>query len=131
MGDLNRLVADFDAVPSDMVKPLTSAIKFTATEVKKNAAKKVGSREWFAPAAAGIDYDVTASTREGLEAEVGYNKARRDAAKLGNLAEFGAPNSPNSLAPGNELQRALHENEPDFVKGITKAIDDTLKKRGL
>lgn len=128
--DLYRLAADLDAVPAETVPNLKKALGITSGKVKKAAQAKVKARKHFKQAAAGIDYEVKAA-RDGLEADVGYNKDRSDTAKLGNLVEFGAPGSKNALTPGNELQRSLKENEADFLTGIEKAAGDALRKRGL
>jgi hypothetical protein len=130
LSELNKLAADLGTVAGKAGPKLRSAIEYTSVEVKKGAQQKVGRRKHFKQAAAGIDYEVK-SGLTGIEAEVGYSKDRSDAAKLGNLVEFGAPGSKNALTPGNELQRSLKENEGDFLTGIEKAAGDALRKRGL
>lgn len=132
--ELDRLAADLGDVPAEAEKTLKSALQFTATRVKRGAARKVSGRRHFAGAAAAIDYEMKGFTGFGahvLEVEVGYNESRGGASKLSNLIEFGAPGSPNALTPGNELQRTLHEEEEDFVRGIGRALDDAHRKAGL
>lgn len=127
--ELDKLTADLGTVPPEAVKNLRSAVQVTAFRVKKGAAEKVGRRKHFRQAAAAITYD-TAESKSGVEAEIGYDKDR-DTGKLGNLVEFGAPGAPNALTPGNELATALHDEEPDFVRGVEKALDDAHRKAGL
>lgn len=131
--DLNRLAADLELASKDIGPFLDSAIKFTSVRVKRGAARKVSRRRHFRQAAAAIDFDVKHFKGFGahvIESEIGYDKDKA-AGQLGNLVEFGAPNSPNALAPGNELVTTLHEEEPDFIRGVEKAVDDAMRKAGL
>lgn len=131
--ELNRLAADLESVPKNIPKFLESALKFTSVRIKRGAARKVGRRRHFKQAAAAIDFDVKHFKGFGaniIQSEIGYSKDRA-AGQLGNLVEFGAPGSPNALTPGNELVSTLHEEEPDFVKGVERAVDDAHKKAGL
>jgi hypothetical protein len=139
--DLDRLAADLESVPKNIGPFLESAIKFTSVRIKRGAARKVGRRRHFKQAAAAIDFDVKHFKGFGAEvvqSEIGYNKDKvvgegkwRTPGNLGNIIEFGAPGSTNSLTPGNELVTTLHEEEADFVSGIEKAVDDAHKKAGL
>jgi hypothetical protein len=127
--ELYKLAADLDAAAADIQKPLKTALNVTSMKVKKSAQAKVRGRKQLGQAASAITFDVT--TRAGeVESEIGYDKSRA-VGKLGNLIEFGAPASGNSLSPGNELQTSLHEEEADFIRGIEIAIDDALKSKGL
>jgi hypothetical protein len=131
--DLDRLAADLESVPKNIGPFLESAVKFTSVRIKRGAARKVGRRRHFKQAAAAIDFDVKhfkGFGAEVIQSEIGYNKDK-DEGRLGNLVEYGAPGSPNALTPGNELVTTLHEEEPDFVSGIEKAVDDSLRKAGL
>lgn len=131
VSELTALAADLGKVP-DVAGPfIRSAVQFTATNVKKDAAKAVGaSTKGWKPAAGGIDYDIKADAGEksSLTAEVGYNLAK-PAAHLGNLREFGAPGE--NLAPHNDLANALEKNQDDFQKGLEIALRDAEKKAGL
>lgn len=152
--ELNQLAADLGEVRGNLGPFLNSAVQFTSREIKKDAAKKVGKRKYFKSAAAAIDYDINVShsiASSQIESEIGYNKSS-GGGKLGNLVEFGAPNaiphmnvrshgrwisirvpgaSPRPLPPGNELSTALHDNEKDFVKGISDASADAEREAGL
>lgn len=131
--EIDRLAADLESVPKNVGPFLTSAFHFTSVNIKRAASRKVGRRKHFKQAARAIDYDLKRFSGFGarvLESEIGYDK-HKPAGELGNLVEFGAPNSPNALTPGNELLQALRENEADFQYGIEKAVDDAMKKAGL
>lgn len=130
--DLNRLAADLESVPKTITPFLESALKFTSVRIKRGAARKVQRRKRFKGAAKAIDFDLKRFSGFGanvIESEIGYDKAKGGA--IGSLAEFGAPGSPNALAPGNELATTLHEEEADFIRGIERAVDDAQKKAGL
>lgn len=131
--DLSRLAADLDAAADDIEPFVVSAVKFTSVRIKRGAGRRVSRRRHFKQAAQAIDFDVTRFRGFGaavVKSEIGYDKGRT-AGALGNLIEFGAPGSANALAPGNELVATLREEEPDFIRGIGRAVDDSLKKRGL
>lgn len=131
--EVYSLAADLGKVP-ELADPLIeSAVKFTSVRIKRGAAQKVGRRRHFRKAAAAIDFDVKRFRGFGvsiIQSEIGYNRDKK-IAPLGSLVEFGAPGSPNALTPGNELQTTLHEEEADFVKGLSKALEDAEKKAGL
>lgn len=136
--ELTRLAADLESAPKNIDRLLVSALKFSSVNIKRAAARKVGRRKHFKQAAATIDFEVKHFSGFGvniIQSEVGFDKHKSIGGKfpgaLGNLTEFGAPGSPNSLTPGNELATSLHENEADFVRGIERAVDDSLKKAGL
>lgn len=126
--EVNDLARDLGDAPAKAGPFINSAVKVTALKVKRAAAKKVsrGARSWRAAAQA-IDFDVTTFQGFGqsvIKAEVGYEKDK-PAGPLGNLREFGAPDSPNGpLGPHNDLAASLEENEADFERGLEKAIVD-------
>lgn len=131
--ELNLLAADLDSVPEKSGPFIRAAVEVSARNVKDDAGGRVSGRKHFKQAASAIDYELKGFQGFGstvLQAEVGYNKDR-PAGRLGNLVEFGAPGSANHLAPGGELQAALHGNEDDFVRGLERAVDDGLKASGL
>jgi hypothetical protein len=131
--ELTKLAADLGTVSGKAGPKLRSAIEYTSVAVKKGAQQKVGKRRHWRQAAAAIDYEVKASASVGgssITSEIGYDKDK-PAGKLGNLVEFGAPGSPNALTPGNELQTALHEQEADFERGLSIAIQQAEREAGL
>lgn len=128
--ELEKLAADLGEVASTAGPFINSAVQFTSNEVVKASRKKVRRRKHFGQAAPAIDYEITTVFGQVIQSDIGYNKDL-DPGKLGWLIEYGAPDSPNALTPGNELQRSLHENEDDFVKGLSIALMDAEKKAGL
>jgi hypothetical protein len=128
--ELDRLAADLGKV-ADSIEPFVkSALNVTSLKVKRAAQEKVGRRRHFRQAAGAITFDVEAR-RGGFFSDIGYDKRRGAGALLGNLVEYGAPNSANALTPGNELATSLRENEADFVYGIERAEEDARRKAGL
>lgn len=132
--ELTSLAADLGQVPATAGRFINSAVQVTSGKIAKAARSKVGRRRHFKQAAAGIDYEIkveASAAGSSITSEIGYDKAKTDAAKLGNLVEFGAPGAANALAPGNELVTSLQEQEGDFVRGLLKATEDAERKAGL
>jgi len=151
--ELNTLAADLGEVSRNAGPNIRKAVEVTSRNVKDAANESVRSSRasWSKPLAGAIDYEITAEAGAGgsfIESEVGYNQSRYgDRAKLGNLREFGAPNAPSGFfskgtfipipgsraprAPHNDLANALHENENDFVDGLSKALRDAEREAGL
>ena len=130
--ELNSLAADLGEVAANAGPLIRSAVEVTSGRVKKDAreAVKSGASQWKALPGA-IDYEVTVDAGLGgssITSEIGYSK-ERPAGRLGNLREFGSP--AKSLAPHNDLANALHANEADFERGLSKAAEDAEKKAGL
>lgn len=126
---LDKLAADLGAASVEAAPFVRKAVEVTARHVKDDTRKVVAADKFFKGIAHAIDYDIN-DQLGGVEAEIGYNKDIR-AGRLGNIREYGAPGSPNSVAPHNDLTTALTRNQADFVKGIEIAAADGLKARGL
>lgn len=126
--EVDALVADLGEAPDTVGPFVNSALQFTANNVKKAAQRSVsnGDKSWRS-AVRSISYGVTTFLgfgRSVLKVEVGYEKDER-AGALGNLREFGAPDSPaGPLAPHNDLAIALEANEIDFIRGVERAGAD-------
>ena len=127
--ELMQLAADLEHGGEAISGNVRKAVQVTSHKIKEDARASVRGRKGLGHAANAITYDTTES-RSGVEAEIGYDKGR-GAGKLGNLIEFGAPNSGNHLAPSHDLGNALLNNEDDFVHGLEKAVDDALNASGL
>lgn len=130
--ELMELAADIDSASTALPKYLAKALGVTSKKVKESAQDRVRGRKHFKQAASAIDYELDgySGTSSGMSSEIGYNKGQ-PAGNLGNLVEFGAPSSGNSLAPGGELQAALTENEGDFVRGVEAAAADAMREANL
>lgn len=127
--ELMHLAADLEQGGEAISANVRKAVQVTSHKIKEDAKASVRGRRGLGHAANAITYDTTESL-DGVEAEIGYDKGR-GAGKLGNLIEFGAPNSGNQLAPSHDLGNALLNNEDDFVHGLEKAVDDALNASGL
>lgn len=136
MGDdfseLMALEADIEHAADALPKYLRKALDVTSMKVKKDAQATVKGRKGLGHAAGAIDYELEGSSGavSEMSSEIGYSKDK-GAGKLGNLIEYGAPNSGNQLAPSHDLGNALLANEGDFVKGVAAAVDDAMKDVGL
>lgn len=131
---VDQLAADLGEVPRNIGPLINSAVQVTSVKVKKRAARTAGRRKGLGVAAQAIDYEVKTFQGFGasvIQSEIGYDKDKT-AGALGNLIEFGAPDSLNGpLTPTSDLSRALHEEEHDFVIGLDKATEDAERKAGL
>lgn len=133
VSELDRLAADLGSVGDNSGPFVRKAVEVAARNVKNDARDAVRGRKHFKGGASAIDYELKGFQGFGatvLDAEIGYDKGK-PGGKLGNLIEFGAPRSNNSLPPGSELQTALKKNQGDFESGLEKAVDDALRRYGL
>lgn len=130
--ELMSLAADIEDAPKALPKYLRKALDVTSIKVKKDAQATVKGRKGLGHAAGAIDYELKGSSGSVSEmsSEIGYDKGK-PAGALGNLIEFGAPNSGNQLAPSHDLGNALLANEGDFVKGVEAAAADAMREAGL
>ena len=132
--ELTRHAASLAAAPRLSGPFLRSAVMVTSGNVKKEAAQSVGRSAMWSAAAASIGYDLVAEpgeARSTLTSHIGYDKSKM-AGALGNLREFGAPDSPGgSLAPHNDLLHGMENNVEDFERGIVRALEDAEKAAGL
>ena len=130
--ELMQLAADLESAPNSLPKYLRKALDVTSMKIKKDAQASVRGRKGLGHAAGAIDYELKGSSGSVSEmsSEVGYDKGK-PAGPLGNLIEFGAPNSGNQLAPSHDLGNALLANEGDFVDGVEKAVADALAEVSL
>lgn len=122
--EVMKLADDFDKVAVGLAKLIPKAVEVSARNIKDHARAAVQGRRHFAQAASAIDYEMLGFAGFGstaVDAEIGYNKGRA-AGSLGNLIEYGAPNSGNQLAPGGELQAALEAEEDEFVIQVEAAV---------
>lgn len=131
--EVMKLADDFDKVAVGLTKLIPKAVSASAANVKEHARQAVRGRVHFAQAASAIDYELMGYMGFGstlVDAEIGYNKGRRSG-HLGNLIEYGAPNSNNQLAPGGELQAALAAEEDEFVMRIEAAVAQAMNEYWL
>ena len=127
--ELMQLAADIEHGGESISGNVRKAVQVTSHKIKEDARASVRGRKGLGHAANAITYD-TKESASGVESEIGYDKGR-GAGKLGNLIEFGAPNSGNQLSPSHDLGNALLKNEDDFVHGLERAVDDALNASNL
>ena len=122
--DLDKLAADLgdgaDALPN-----VKKAVQVTAFKVKTVWRTKLGGSSTLPGLPAALSYDVEADAGS-VDAEIGFDKSKGQG-PLGNISEFGSP----TVAPRGFGLASLEENQADFVTGIEKAIDDTLRDSRL
>lgn len=131
--EVMKLADDFDKVAVGLTKLIPKAVKASAQRIKNRSQAAVRGRRHFAQAAGAISYDLLGYMGFGataVDAEIGYDKTRR-AGGLGNLIEYGAPNSGNQLSPGGELQAALEAEEDEFVIEVEAAVAKAMNEYWL
>lgn len=128
MNDLDGLIADLGEVPVYVGPEVKRALAGTAFNMKESwreaAAGPSGGHAKGYPHA--IDYEVSTKLTHH-EALIGPDLNRRQGA-LGILED--APGGV-SAAPQNLRPRVIRENEADFERGMTNAVDDALRRAGL
>lgn len=126
--ELLQLAADLTAAPSETAPFAKKALKGTAMEIKKGwaaRAEAVGGEGVPAGYASSIDFDEL-DTESGPEVEIGPNLGKRGG-RGGFLDE---PLSTGGLtsAPVHAGRAAVEAAEPDFVRGLERAVADGLAK---
>ncbi len=127
--ELNTLAADLGEIPRSARKNVRAALQVTARNVKDAWRGKLEGSETLPALPYAVTYDVDANKVFGvdvLRAEIGFDKSRSQG-PLGNISEFGTPSTP----PRGFGHAALEENQADFERGISIALDETLKEAGL
>jgi len=130
--EVDKLAEDLGQVPANAGPFLLIAMRGTALGIKKAAAASVAtsSNQGIRSAGKRIDFDVTGGASyygsgSLIEAEVGYPLG--GAGSLGGFREFGASGS----APHMDLAQALHGQQEDLVRGLSRAIADAEAQAGL
>lgn len=116
------MAADLLAAGAKAVVGTRAIVQKGALNVKKQAKANVQRTAPVQNAYAheAITYD-TAFAATTVEAEIGYDKAKRGG-DLGNLLEYGSDNNP----PHRDLGRALDAEAPRFEKAITTMAEGLL-----
>jgi hypothetical protein len=122
--EFKELAADFDGAAAVLQKNSATAVKVTCLKTKQTWRDKLKGSATLPGLPYAVDFDVDELVGR-IEAEVGFNKGRRQGA-LGNVSEFGTP----TVGPRGFGLASLEENLDDFVTGQEKARDDALKKLG-
>lgn len=118
MTDLTDLAAEWRRVVSDLPERAGAVVGRGAYQVMRDwrdsAAHTAAPHARLYPSS--ITYD-----RNGLDAEIGPDKTRRQGA-LGNLLEFGSVNN----APHLDGQKALDREDPRFERAMGDLIDEMM-----
>lgn len=127
--EVTKLAADLGDVADTTGPFIRKAVEVTARNVKDTARKTAGGARALGGVPASVDYDVKGeATSEGssVTAEIGYNLGKGQG-PLGFILEFGRP----GVAPRMPLGSALKANQLDFGRGIDRAVEDGLKRKGF
>lgn len=122
--ELDQLSADLGAVPGNAGRYVTTAVTVTARHVKDDWAEKLEGENGLPHAPRSIGYDVTSFQGFGntvVKAEIGAERGKLQA-PIVTVIEYGSP--VNNTPPRGYGHGALQENEDDFVKGLSKALED-------
>lgn len=123
--ELNKLAADLQKAPESVGPLARKAVEVTARKVKDSWRENAQGMAHAPAFPYSISYDIEGSFGQ-IDAEIGPDKGATQGA-LGNLIEFGSRNNaPQGLGHG-----ALQDNEQDFVDGLQRAVDDSLREAGL
>jgi len=126
--ELDRLVADLGSVPKHAGRNVTKALEVGARNVKDGWREKISHSRGVPHGAASISYDIEGDASVAgstVSAEIGPELEGQG--PIVGLIEMGTV----TLAPHGYGLAALKEEQPDFEKGLDKAIDDALKAAGL
>lgn len=136
--ELDTLAADLGEAPSNAGPNLRSAIEVTAHNIKDAWKEPLQGSSTVRAGAASITYDIgmgvslfhnamsgTTGEANSLTAEIGPELKGQGA--IVGMLEYGTP----TTAPRGFGAAALEKNQDDFVRGIERAIDDSLKASEL
>lgn len=136
---VDQLAADMGRNIGQAAGNIRKAVEVTARNIKdQTRGKLTGTWKALAPA---VQYDIDQFVG-GTQAVVGYEKSVA-AGPLGNIREYGAPGAHRTVVtvrdgkrliiptagrlarpPHNDLEKALADNQADFVRGLEKALGD-------
>ena len=122
--ELDKLAVDLGDA-ADVIPNVKKAVQVNSNKVKSAWRNKLQGSSTLPALPYAVSYDVEVNAG-GVEGEIGFDKDKPQGA-LGNVSEYGTMNN----APRGFGLASLEENQADFVEGIEKAIDDTLKAAGL
>lgn len=118
--EVMRLSADLRTVGPRVALNARKAVEVTARRVKDDARDKTRGMYRLGRIPASISYDMH-NDLSGPSAEIGFDKSGQG--NLGNIIEYGSRHFP-ARGP---LTGALHDNADDFVRGLERAVDDSMR----
>lgn len=122
--ELDQLSAQLEDAPVVAGPYIRKAVEFSALGLKKLWAGKLSGEQGLPHAPRAITYDIYVFQGFGvsvIEAEVGAERGRLQA-PIVTVIEFGSPG--NNTPPRGYGSGALQETEPDFERGLGKAMED-------
>lgn len=119
MSEIIKLSADLRTVGPRVALNARKAVEVTARRVKDDARDKTRGMYRLGRIPSSISYDMR-NDREGPRADIGFNKHGQG--NLGNIIEYGSRHFP-ARGP---LTGALHDNAADFVRGLERAVTDSM-----
>ena len=118
-----ELLRDLRDAPRHAREGIRAAVEKAAFDVKQNARDNLRALGRAREVARFVDYDVEVDLLGAkVSAEVGA--VNKSSGRLAQLIEDG---SPTGSSPYRPLQRALEAQEDDFLRGLQKALDDSLE----
>lgn len=114
--EVRKLAKDFGKLPVEVHPPVRAVLQKGALNIKNSWRARWSGHPHIPALPYAVTYD-TRFSREGVEAEIGPDKDKRQG-PLGNIIEFGTPR--NSPIPGG--LPALKEEAPKFEKALTDVI---------
>jgi hypothetical protein len=129
--DLNRLAAQLGEVPDNAGENIRKAVQVTSINIKKAWQGKIEGSKSAPGGARSIGFDLGANARlfgggsNQITSVIGA--ALGGAGSLVFINEFGAL----STAPKASGAAALAENQEDFMRGLSKALEDAERQAGL
>lgn len=138
--DLTELVADLRAAALDTGVELVKAVEVTAVNVRNSWRDKLRGSQTVPRGAHSVTYDMTANESYLRQALTGKGGASEVSAEIGpeigipggqgaivGMLEYGTP----TTGPRGFGLEALRENEEDFERGVSMAVDAAMRRRNL
>lgn len=124
--ELSKLAAALGQISETAGQYVRTAVETTARYVKDDWADKLQGEPRVPHGSRSITYDIIAysdliARGSVIQADIGAERGRLQA-PIVTVLEYGAPG--NNLAPRGYGHGALKENEPDFQRGLVKALED-------
>lgn len=115
---LDKLVADLDAVPDEVLPKVKKVVSKGALNVKNGMKADATNARSYRYFSRSINYDIT---HDGLGAEIGPNKGQIQGA-LGNLLYFGTSRTAGVL----NINGPIDKESPRFADALADVAEDIL-----
>lgn len=118
---VRELTAAVEAAPERISPRARQAVEVAARKTKDRARELTSGSKYLPHLPGSIEYDML-DGNNSISAEVGFERSKTQG-KLGNIYEYGSRYFP-ARGP---LTQAIHEQEADFVRGMSKAAEDAAR----